>query len=329
MSQRGFFWLQVSLGLYGLMLLAYGYAVYYNLDRVRLPELVRAGVRLPGPEDAGRDARIDQLAEAGYYTAEAVGGVAEGALLDEAALSALTAEGVPVLAVYDPAHVRRLADQELRAGRSYRVGDRLLVEVGDPLDEPTLMRLALPAHRSRVVDPSGRIFVEGHTRLWGSDLTFLFVWLNLLALTGILYALLFEPLRRVMRDRSARIAEQFQAGEQYQEELALLHRDLTDRLAELQEATRTLQEAGDHVRTPQTVAALRACLRAFLTQSELHMDTSLLRARHGAQHLLATLDALPDRASGIELALGQGRDGERGAESGERRTGDAERGTAN
>ncbi len=235
MSRRGKFWLQISLALYGLMLVLYGYGVWVNRDLVALPELARDAINLPGKNDPELKAQLDELARPGYRVAEARGGLQVGDRLDWETLRKLVEQDVVDLLVYDPIHLRRLARAQLKSGKNYRVGNDILAEVGDVLDEDTLVRLALPEVRQQVLEEGGKIFIQGHGQLWGVNATFIFVWLNLLALTGILYAVFWEPLRRVIAERRRSIAEEIHAAEKAREEAEVLRKTLEDRLARLDE----------------------------------------------------------------------------------------------
>ena len=236
MSRRGKFWLQISLSLYGLMLVLYVYGVLVNRDLVTLPELVRDAINLPGKNDPELKAQLDEVARPGYRAAEALGGLQVGDRRDWETLRKLVEQGVVDLLVYDPIHLRRLARAQLKSGKNYRVGNRNLVEVGDVLDEDTLVRLALLLEvRPQVLEDGGKIFIQGHGQLWGVNATFIFVWLNLLALTGILYAVFWEPLRRVIAERQRSIAEEIHAAEKVREEAEVLRKTLEDRLARLDE----------------------------------------------------------------------------------------------
>ena len=235
MTRRGKFWLQISLSLYGLMLVLYGYGVWVNRDLVTLPELALHQINLPRENDPELKVQLEELARPGYRAAGARDGVQVGDRLDGETLRKLVKQDAVDLIVYDPIYLRRLARAQLRAGKNYRVGNRNLVEVGDVLDEDTLVRLALPEVRLQVLEDGGKIFIQGHGQLWGVNATFIFVWLNLLALTGILYAVFWEPLRRVIAERRRSIAEEIHAAEKVREEAEVLRKTLEDRLARLDE----------------------------------------------------------------------------------------------
>jgi hypothetical protein len=291
--------LLVSLSLYSIMLALYGYAVWINLDRVTLPELVRTGIALPAADSPARAELIDELARNGYRAAEDRAGVSEGDRLDAAALQRLVDRGEPHLAVYDPVHLRRMARQEFVAGKTYRLGERVLVETGQTLDEDALVELALPQHRRALEDD--RIYVQGYSRLWGIDLTFAFVWLNIIALTGILYGVFWDPVRRVIAERRQHIEQQFHAGEQLQEEMEMQRLELAERLREWDRLKQHLADAPADLQ-PTLIEGLRLLLHSFISETDDAEDYRIINARQHARRLLATLAPGPEEADGEALS---------------------------
>lgn len=186
-------------------------------------EIVKAGYRLRGP-NAGLES--DTLV-----------GVQEIATLIEKS-------GPPTVPVRDPRLIRQMAAKNLVAGEEFRHEGMILCPNGGALDEETLTALALAYDNLEGEGRHDRIMVKGSGSIVGFDLTLVFAGLNFLVLVAFLYAVLWEPVTRMLDERARAVRSDIDSANARREEAERLREEASAELERIRDGAEEVREAG-------------------------------------------------------------------------------------
>jgi len=234
MSKRGKRILKVVLVLYIAGIGLFIYDAVRNRETALLPEPVEATLSVPA------DPAAERAVLAKRYRARAAveGLLEEWQLIGADELAALRKAKKPTVQVWDTALLQDFAKRKLQAGTDLKVGGTLIVGAGKPLDEDVVIRLT--ADREALVDDTGaeavrdgRILVKGRGAAIGINLTMLFSILNFLVLAAALYALLWEPILKILDDRAEGIRSDIESSQARREEADELRATRQSELDEL------------------------------------------------------------------------------------------------
>jgi hypothetical protein len=165
-------------------------------------------------EERFADAKAAVVA-ARYRMRAAHAGLEAGHLVDAPALDKLVAADPGTVLVWNPRLCRAFA--ALRAVSGEEIADstgNVLARVGDTLDEDRLIDMAVALDPLEGERRRTRISIRGTGRVYYLDITSAFVCANGLVLAVMLYALLWEPVLRLLNERALAIRGEVETATQ-------------------------------------------------------------------------------------------------------------------
>ncbi|MHC4251691.1 MAG: ATP synthase F0 subunit B, partial [Planctomycetota bacterium] len=174
------------------------------------PRLIPTQFEIPRREGYASDEAFAEakagIVKAGYRLRGPNAGLKSGTFVGDQELAVLIEKsGPPTVPVQDPRLVRQMASRNLVAGEEFRHEGAIICRYGVALDEKALTALALAYDDLEGEARHDRIMVKGSGSIVGFDLTMVFAGLNFLVLVAFLYAVLWEPVTRLLDERAQAI----------------------------------------------------------------------------------------------------------------------------
>ncbi len=244
MSKRGKRIFFTVLVLYVALVALFLVDVFKNRERAVLPVLAQDSLAVPA--DAADDPVI---AGRRYRAREAIAGVVkEWGLIGADELKALREADRKSVLVYDTLPLTQFVARDLESAEELKVGDAIIVKTGEVIDEDKAVLLIAGRQglqKSGSLD-DGRIYVRGHGAAIGMNLTLAFTWFNFLALAALMYAVLWEPVLKVLDDRAEAIRKDIESSQARREEAEDLREKRKGELAELKDRTDSIVADARH-----------------------------------------------------------------------------------
>jgi len=196
-----------------------------------------------------------------FRLAETVEGAGiSGDVVTDAVLDALEARKIAAVKAWDCRLLNDFAGQKLTAAEDRKAENGLpLITAGEPLDADTLFKylvdkgLSVEAVLAGRVSldgkdasgkPLGRVSVKGLGSIMGLNATMFLVGVNFLVLVVLLYALLWEPVIRILDERAEKIRAEIETAEEKFRESAALAEQRREELKEAQSEREALRAKG-------------------------------------------------------------------------------------
>jgi hypothetical protein len=154
-----------------------------------------------------------------YRMRAAQAGLEAGQLIDAEALAKLVEANPGTVLVWDPRLCLEFAARRAESGEEIKdPNGNVIVRVGEVLDEDRLVAMALALDPQKGAARHEKLWIRGAGRFYFFDLTCVFVAANFLLLAAVLYPLLWEPVQRLLADRSLAIRGEVEAARRSREE---------------------------------------------------------------------------------------------------------------
>ncbi|MHC4200194.1 MAG: F0F1 ATP synthase subunit B [Planctomycetota bacterium] len=189
----------------------------------------------------------ERIVRARYLVRGEQAGLGADTLIGREELDRLIAAGRGKILVRDTRVIREFAARKLRSGEEFLDRSNMVIaQVEDELDEERLVRMALAYDDEKGDDRHAEIWVRGRGSLIGFDLTLVFAALNFLVLVALLYALLWEPVTRLLDDRARSVREDVDTARRSREEAQSLRETRETELGKIREDADRLRDEGRH-----------------------------------------------------------------------------------
>jgi len=235
-------------------------------------------------DDAFAEAK-DMIVKAGYLLRGPNAGLKSGARVGQQELELLVKSGPPAVPVSDPRLIRQMASKNLEAGEEFRHEGAILCHYGVPLDEKTLTALALAYDDQEGDGRHDRIMVKGSGSIVGFDLTLVFAGLNFLVLVAFLYAVLWEPVTKLLDERAQAVRENIESARGNREEAEVLREEAQARIEKVREGADAVRAAarrkGEEERA-EIIGEARDEARRTAERTKRAVETEIEKARAAA-----------------------------------------------
>jgi len=253
------------------------------------PRLIPTQLEVPrgkafASDEAFAEAKA-RIVKAGYRLRGPNAGLKSGALVGEEELALLMKSGPPSVPVSDPRLIRQLASRNLVAGEEFRHEGAILCHYGAPLDEKTLTALALAYDDREGEGRHDRIMVKGSGSIVGFDLTMVFAGLNFLVLVAFLYAVLWEPVTKLLDERAQAVREDIESARGNREEAEALREEARAQIEKVREGADAVRAAarrkGEEERA-EIIGQARDEARRTAERTKRAVETEIKKARADA-----------------------------------------------
>jgi F-type H+-transporting ATPase subunit b len=224
----------------------------YGAYKRERPELRPAKIAIRQEESfSGPDAELrfedmkEGIVEAGYLVRGPEAGLEAGTRIGPEELDRLIAANPGDVIVWDLQFVRAFAAEDLKSGEEVRDAEgSVIVKRGDPLDKKALVRMALEFDHQAVKDRHRTLWVLGRGSIIGLDMTLVFTGLNFVALVALLYALLWDPVTRILDDRAKAVREDVESARRDREEAEATKASAAAELTKIRDDACRLRDEG-------------------------------------------------------------------------------------
>jgi hypothetical protein len=225
MTRRSRRLIKIAVVVYAAGLGAFIYAASKGRSRITRPELIpeRLTIVQRGmftgwrAEDRFEQAKREIVASR-YRMHGEQADLEAGQLIDRSALEKLIVANPGTVLVLNPRLCIDLARTEPIAGEELSAPDgTVIARVGDVLDEERLVRLAITFDAEEGEARHERVWIRGTGRFVFLDVTAAFVGVSFLVLAALMYALLWEPMQRVLDERIKAIRDEVETAKRERE----------------------------------------------------------------------------------------------------------------
>jgi hypothetical protein len=218
--------LKIAALVYAGGLAAFIYAASHGRSLVARPELIPERLTIVQRDqftgwraDERFDSTKRSVVAARYRMRGAQVGLDAGQLIDETALETLIKANPGTVLVWNTRLCTEFAEREAIAGEDLKdATGNTLAGIGDVLTEEQLVQMAMAFDPEKDDARHTMIWIRGVRKLYFLDVTSVFVCVNFLLLVALLYALLWEPVLRLLSERAQAIKGEVDAAKRQREE---------------------------------------------------------------------------------------------------------------
>jgi len=225
MTRRSRRLVKIAAVIYAAGLGAFIYAASLGRSRITRPELIPEKLTIVQRELFSgwrADERFEQakreIVRCRYRARGEQAGLQAEQLIDAATLEKLIAANPGTVLVWNPRLCLDLARSAPVAGEELAdATGTVLARVGDVLDEERLIRMAIAFDAEENEARHEHIWIKGTGQFVFVDVTAAFIGVNFVVLAALMYALLWEPVRRLLDERSQAIRDQVETAKRERE----------------------------------------------------------------------------------------------------------------
>jgi F-type H+-transporting ATPase subunit b len=225
----------------------------------------------------------EAVVRAQFLTRGQNAGLKANTLIGAAELDALIAAKAGRIPAWDSRLVAETAARGLIAGEDFRDQAGVpIARVGEKLGFGKLLAMAV-AYDGEAAHP--KIWVKGTGSIVGFDLTMVFAGVNFLMLAAFLYAVLWEPVTRLLDERAQAIRDDIDSAQRRREEADGLHADAKvelDRIRDSADDTREAARRKGEKERAEIVGEAREEARRTAERTKRAVDGEIEQARAAA-----------------------------------------------
>jgi len=267
------------------------YFYKYGRNEYTRPTLGETHLDVPeraayGDDENAFAAAKEAMVRAQFLTRGQNAGLEANTLIGAAELDALIEAKAGRIPAWDTRLVAETAARGLVAGEDFRNQAGVpIARVGEKLGFGKLLAMAVAYDKLEGDAARRKILVKGTGSIVGFDLTMVFAGVNFLMLAASLYAVLWEPVTRLLDERAQAIRDDIDSAQRRREEAEGLHADARGELARIRDGADDLREAarrkGEEERA-EIVGEAREEARRTAERTKRAVDGEIEQARAAA-----------------------------------------------
>jgi len=280
--------LKVLLGVWVAELALLIYFHKYGRNEYTRPMLIESHLDVPAPAAVGGDDRgFEQaktaIVDAQFLTRGPNAGLEANALIGAQELEALIEAKPGRIPVWDTRLITETAARDLVAGEEFRAPDGVpIARIGDKLDFDKLLAMAVAYDTLEGEAAHLRMLVKGTGSIVGFDLTMVFAGVNFLMLAAFLYAVLWEPVTKLLDQRAQAVREDIESARGQREEAEALREEARAEIEKVREGADAVRSAarrkGEEERA-EIVGEARDEARRTAERTKRAVETEIKKAR--------------------------------------------------
>ncbi len=267
------------------------YSYYHGRNEYTRPMLGESHLDVPEPSASGDDEKAfaavkEAVVRARFLTRGRHAGLEANTLIGDDQFDALVEAKVGRILTRDTRLVSEVAARGLVAGEEFRDPAGVpIARIGEKLTFDKLLAMAIAYDKLEGDAAHRKIWVKGTGSIVGFDLTMVFAGVNFLMLAAFLYAVLWEPVTKLLDERAQAVRDDIDSAQRRREEAEGLHADARAELDRVRESAEDLREVarrkGEEERA-EIVGEARQEARRTAERTKRSVETEIERARAAA-----------------------------------------------
>jgi len=283
--------LKILLGVWVAELALLMYFHKYGRNEYTRPMLIESHLDVPTRATFGDDERAFEDAKASIVDAQFLtrgqnAGLEANTLIGAQELEALMKAKAGRITAWDTRLVSETVARNLVAGEEFRDPDGVpIARIGDKLDFDRLLAMAVAYDTLEGEASHPKMLVKGSGSIVGFDLTMVFAGVNFLMLAAFLYAVLWEPVTKLLDERAQAVREDIESARGQREEAEVLREEARAEIEKVREGADAVRAAarrkGEEERA-DIVGEARDEARRTAERTKRAVETEIKKARAAA-----------------------------------------------